>query len=163
MEAQRQPLKKGTLQISTQYTTSSPFVPVTKPIQITNNLCTCFLFNDLFVITYNNQLMEKYPLDLMWLHITNNTNFTLTLPEKQFSCSRYCTISQCQVLINICWYLSPEYVQQLQWVNDIKAAIEAKTKKSMTEVRNTTYTYADSTIYSGDWQDARLHGKGKAA
>ncbi len=39
-------------------------------VQSSSWACECFLFSDLFVITANNQILEKFSLDLLWVKIS---------------------------------------------------------------------------------------------
>lgn len=45
------------------------------------------------------------------------------------------------------------------WTSSIKDSIQNYNKK--TNIRESSYTFTDGTVYKGQWEDAKMHGKGQ--
>jgi hypothetical protein len=99
-----------------------------------------FLFNDLFVVTSNNRILYKLPLDTVWLVTLESAFITLRTPEKVFSFS------------------VAENKEYQQWITQIKETIDSFNKKAT--VRKTNYTFLDGSYYDGEWVDGHMSGKG---
>jgi hypothetical protein len=216
MAPQRKPICRGNLRIrwppvplppnpAVVLNTNSP--AWLQPPGTTQVACACYLFNDLFVCTQGDRVLDTFPLDFLWMYTPTNTHFILATPEKVLVCA------------------GEQYPQHLEWVTDLKAAFEKVNKGSTSSsnssnnsssssssstsnpasltnsssnnpssplqqsnsnnpntgsgdsegsgtlvgsaasregVRSGTYTYADSTVYAGEWLSGPIPtGNGK--
>eukprot|EP01119_Soliformovum_irregulare_P020129 TRINITY_DN6491_c0_g1_i1.p1 TRINITY_DN6491_c0_g1~~TRINITY_DN6491_c0_g1_i1.p1 ORF type:complete len:954 (+),score=298.34 TRINITY_DN6491_c0_g1_i1:63-2924(+) len=109
MEAQRRPIKEGQMNIQ-EVSTSTTLRTGLRTDQPTQ--CNCILFNDLFVLAKDSNILSKFPLNLLWIQAgSTTTSFILWTPERKLLVS------------------NADYSKQLQWQGAVKDAIDEYNKK----------------------------------
>lgn len=106
----------------------------------------CYLFNDIFLISQNQKVLEQYLLNTIWVDIDPVLKLlTIHTPEKNLQ-------------------FSTKTDEEFKlWSTSLSSAVEyfcKQNNENPSGVRKATFIFVDGSTYTGDLKDGFLHGSG---